>query len=95
MATTGIWKISKRLDCVLDYTTNVEKTLNEEYEKENYKDLHNVIEYTTSDYKTEKQYYVSGINCVPEFALKSMTNTKKAFDKTDVPQFLKSDDNKK
>ena len=25
MATTGIWKIEKRLDNVLDYTTNVEK----------------------------------------------------------------------
>ena len=28
MATTGIWKIEKRLDNVLNYTTNIEKTLN-------------------------------------------------------------------
>lgn len=28
MATTGIWKIEKRLDHVIDYTTNIEKTLN-------------------------------------------------------------------
>ena len=30
MATTGIWKIEKRLDNVLDYTTNVEKTKHNE-----------------------------------------------------------------
>ena len=31
IATTGIWKIEKRLDHVIDYTTNIEKTLNSEY----------------------------------------------------------------
>lgn len=36
MATTGIWKIEKRLDNVLDYTTNVEKTINSEYGKDSY-----------------------------------------------------------
>ena len=82
MATTGIWKIEKRLDHVIDYTTNVEKTINSEYGKDNYKDLHNVIEYATADYKTEKQYYVSGINCSPETALKEMTITKKEYEKT-------------
>ena len=44
MATTGIWKIEKRLDHVIDYTTNIEKTLNSDYGKEAYKELHNVIE---------------------------------------------------
>ena len=28
IATTGIWKIEKRLDNVIDYTTNIEKTIN-------------------------------------------------------------------
>ena len=45
MATTGIWKIGKRLDNVIVYTTNVEKTKNSEYGKESYYDLHNVIDY--------------------------------------------------
>ena len=27
IATTGIWKIEKRLDNVIDYTTNIEKTI--------------------------------------------------------------------
>lgn len=81
MATTGIWKIEKRLDHVIDYTTNVEKTINEEYGLDNYKDLHNVLEYATSDYKTEKQYYVSGINCTPKTAYEEMLNTKVEFEK--------------
>ena len=55
MATTGIWKIEKRLDNVLDYTTNVEKTINSEYGKDSYYDLHNVIDYVEADYKTEKR----------------------------------------
>lgn len=82
MATTGIWKIDKRLDNVINYTTNVEKTLNGSYAKESYLNLHNVIDYTKADYKTEKQYYVSGINCMPETALEEMIITKQQHNKT-------------
>lgn len=82
MATTGIWKIGKRLDNVIVYTTNVEKTKNNEYGKESYYDLHNVIDYVEEDYKTEKQFYVSGINCNSETALEEMLITKKRFNKT-------------
>lgn len=82
MATTGIWKIEKRLDNVINYTTNVEKTINTDYDKSNYYDLHNVIDYVEADYKTEKQFYVSGINCTPETALEEMLITKKQFNKT-------------
>ena len=45
IATTGIWKIEKRLDNVIDYTTNIEKTINSDYGKDSYYDLHNVIDY--------------------------------------------------
>ena len=82
MATTGIWKIESRLDHVIKYTTDVEKTINEGYGSENYKELHNVLEYATSDYKTEKQFYVSGINCLVDTAYDEMTITKKQFNKT-------------
>ena len=58
MAYTSIWKIDSRLDNVITYTTNEMKTTNE-----NYQDLHNVIDYVGAEYKTEKQYYVTGINC--------------------------------
>ena len=34
IATTGIWKIEKRLDNVIDYTTNIEKTINSDYGKD-------------------------------------------------------------
>ena len=33
MATTGIWKIEKRLDHVVDYVMNIEKTTPENYHK--------------------------------------------------------------
>lgn len=78
MATTGIWKIEKRLDNVLNYTTNAEKTMSDE----SYRELHNVIEYIESDYKTEEQHYVTGINCSPSTALEEMTITKKEYNKT-------------
>ena len=52
MATTSLWKIQNRIDKVINYTTNPEKTENIEM----YKALHNTIEYATSNYKTEKQY---------------------------------------
>ena len=62
MATTRIWKIENRIDKVISYTINPEKTENQNYEKELYKSLHNTIEYAKADYKTEKQFYLTGIN---------------------------------
>ena len=82
MATTGIWKIEGRLDHVIDYTTDIEKTLNDKYHTSSYHDLHNVIDYIESDYKTEKQLYVTGINCMVETAYEDMLLTKQTFCKT-------------
>lgn len=82
MATTSIWKVENRIDKVISYTTNVEKTKNKDYEKELYKSLHNTIEYAKADYKTEKQFYVTGVNCIAETALQDMIQTKKHFGKT-------------
>ena len=82
IATTGIWKIEKRLDNVIDYTTNIEKTINSDYGKDSYYDLHNVIDYVEADFKTEKQFYVSGVNCNPKTALEEMTITKEQYGKT-------------
>lgn len=76
MATTSIWKIDKRLDHVVEYTTNPEKT-----SKENYQDLHNVIEYTKASYKTEEQLYVTTLNCSENRILQDMMETKKKFRK--------------
>ena len=77
MATTSLWKIQNRIDKVINYTTNPEKTENIEM----YKALHNTIEYATSNYKTEKQYYVTGINCSTTDSVQDMLQTKKHFGK--------------
>lgn len=82
IATTGIWKIDKRLDHVIDYITNIEKTINENYGKETYKILHNLDEYDDLNFNTEKQYYVSGINCSVKSAYEEMLITKKQYNKT-------------
>jgi len=83
IATTGIWKISKELNYVIDYTSDIEKSKNNDYFKTNYYDLHNVIDYIESEYKTEKQFYVSGLNCSPDTAYEEMLITKQQFCKTD------------
>ena len=82
MATTKIWKIKGRLDHVLDYAGDDGKTTNPDYSKSELQGLRDVMDYTCQDYKTEKQYYVSGINCSPENARKRMLATKKKYSKT-------------
>ena len=72
MAVTGIWKIEGRLDKVLDYTTNENKTYNDNFG--NYQALHNVIDYVGADYKTEQQFFVSGINCSKNPSLEGYNN---------------------
>lgn len=81
MATTSLWEIHKRLDKVITYATNKEKTQNENYEQEIYKSLHSTIEYATAKFKTEKQMYVTAINCDEKIAFKEMVKTKKHFGK--------------
>ena len=77
MAYTAIWKIDSRLDRVIEYTTNEVKTANSSYQ-----DLHNVVDYIGADYKTEKQFFVTGLNCLSETATEEMIMTKKQFGKT-------------
>lgn len=81
MATTSIWKVENRIDKVIKYTTNIEKTKNKEYDADLYKSLHNTIEYAKADFKTEKQFFVTGVNCNAETALQEMILTKKHFGK--------------
>lgn len=63
MATTKIWAVKDNLKRVLEYASNPDKTENKSLEDYEYKGLANVIQYTTNDLKTEKQLYVSGVNC--------------------------------
>ncbi len=70
MATTSLWEIRSRLDHVLDYIANVEKTTNPTFAA-----LEDVIEYAGADWKTEQKFFVTGINCNPETAHEKMKNS--------------------
>ena len=86
MATTKIWKVIKRMDHVIDYAENKEKTKAIEF-KGNYEiivdDLSNVIDYAKNSDKTEKEFYVSGINCESNSSYEEMQDTKKYYNKED------------
>ena len=82
MATTALWKIKGRLDHVLDYAGNEDKTKNPEFTASEFQGLRDVMNYTYQDFKTEKQHYVSGINCDPEIARQQMIDTKNQYRKT-------------
>ena len=83
MAVTGIWKITKRLDHVINYISNAEKTIKNGMDKNVYMDLHNINEFSNIDYQTEENCYVSGINCILDNAYHDMKDTKKYWKKED------------
>lgn len=81
MATTAIWDVSDNLKRVIEYASNPEKTDKEDFNQYNFNGLGNVLSYTTEDYKTEKQCYVTGINVEVINALEEMIATKKQHQK--------------
>ena len=83
MATTKIWAVKSRVDHVLEYAENKDKTRNDAWSEVDYQSMRDVMDYAMNDVKTEKQYYVSGINCSPGTARREMQGTKYAFGKED------------
>ena len=83
MATTAIWDVTDRLDRVLNYATNPDKTENLDFSSPDFQGLRNLLEYTKEDGKTEQQFYVTGINCDPATAHEQMSRTKLQFQKAD------------
>lgn len=81
MAYTKIWDVKDNLNRVVNYATNPMKTENQAYK--DFHGLSNAINYIIDDDKTEKQYFVTGINCDPSTATKEMNDTKIQFNKTD------------
>lgn len=79
MATTKIWNVRGDISKVINYASNKAKT---EYTKEDLQGLRDVMDYAVDSDKTERRYYVSGINCNPDKAREQMTETKKRFNKT-------------
>lgn len=97
MATTAIWDVCGRLDHVLTYAENPKKTVNPNWSKEQVaglmdvmeyamqeaqkRGLANVLDYATADFKTEQQYFVTGLNCEAETARQDMQITKREWKK--------------
>lgn len=74
MATTKIWKVQKRIDKVISYATNEEKTKNNysKYGMDKFDDIRQVMTYATNPDKTEQQFFTTGINCEVKEAVKQM-----------------------
>jgi len=83
MATTAIWDIKGRLDKVVNYAKNPDKTAASVYSQNELQGLGDVMDYTMQDHKTEQRLYVTGINCDPETARDQMVLTKRRFCKED------------
>ena len=83
MAATRIWSIKGRLDSVINYVTNPEKTDGGRYTDTELQALTDVIDYAEDEAKTHNKVYVSGINISPNIARDQMVMTKLQFGKTD------------
>lgn len=75
IATTNIWDVKDSLKRVLDYASNPDKTEGSD------DGLGDVIAYTSQEIKTDKQLYVTGVNCSFDTALDDMKITKKQWAK--------------
>ena len=69
MATTGFWPVKGKLNDVLTYIENPEKTT----------DLNAALEYATDPTKTDRQMFVSGINCSRYTAYQDMVAIKQNY----------------
>lgn len=76
MATVSLWKVDNRLDHVIDYAANIEKTCLKDKE-----DLKDVLDYATRLSKTEQKLFVNALNCTPASAYEQMQETKKEYGK--------------
>lgn len=83
MAVSKIWKVTARLDQVIDYATNPEKTAAKKYSPEQYQALADVLRYAKDEEKTERELYVGGINCNVATARDQFVTVKEQFDKCD------------
>ena len=69
MATTSIWAVRKRLDHIIDYVSNTDKTTC----------LMMAIDYATNEEKTLEHQYVTCLNCMQDDPYTSMKTTKENF----------------
>ena len=84
MAVTAIWSVKGKVESVVRYTANPEKTWGGNYgQAAHFHALENVMQYTANEMKTEEQLYVSGVNCSsdPDVATQQFYKTKGVWNK--------------
>lgn len=84
MAVTAIWSVKGKVENVVRYTANPEKTWGGNYgHAAQFHTLETVMQYTADEMKTEEQLYVSGVNCSsnPDEATVQFYKTKKVWNK--------------
>lgn len=82
MAVTSIWSIKGRVDKVINYVRNPEKTIETGHEA--LASLHvidDVVEYAADEVKTERRSYVSCLNCREDTAAEQFVETKQLWGK--------------
>lgn len=78
MAVTSMWPIKGRVDKVINYARNPEKTV--ETVHNDLAQLHaidGVVEYAADEMKTERREYVTCLNCTEEHAAQQFMETKR------------------
>jgi hypothetical protein len=83
MAVTSLWAIKGRIDHLINYVENPEKTRADTAGDKDLQALWDIVGYTTRPDKTEQKLFVDGINCLPELAVTEMILVKKQFCKED------------
>lgn len=83
MAVTRLWKVTDRLDRVIDYAEDEEKTRKPKFSDTEWQSLKDVLEYAKDEEKTEQQYFVTGINCNADKARDQFVAVKQQYNKTD------------
>lgn len=80
MATTKIWDIRGRVDKLIRYVVNPEKTADLEYAAAMHT-IENVIEYDADSMKTEQHLFVTGVNCDENNAVNEFMDAKRLWKK--------------
>lgn len=82
MATTSIWAVKSRVDHVLDYATNEQKT-DRKWSEPDLQAMRDVMDYAMNDAKTEKQFYITALQCSLRDARTEMALLKRRHGKED------------
>lgn len=83
MATTSLWRVTRRLDHMVDYVKNPEKTENPERAASTGQTLDDVIAYASREEATNLKQLVKGINIDPANAREQMLQVKRKYGKED------------